>query len=118
LFRQLVASLLDDMSTNLILHEYQAPDLTSLLHEVTRIQPDMIILEDSIPFAGSSMLHHLLVAKPNLPIIVVSGESNEMHIVRKETTLLISSNDLINAINLVSQQSETTTSRQGESLNL
>jgi len=106
LFKQLVASLLNDLADNLKLYVSKAVDIEVLINEVAEVEPDMILLEDPSPFSKDSLLIRLLIERPNLPVIVISGDSNVMHIVRKETMLLNSSSDLIKTINLIEVQPE------------
>ena len=106
LFQQLVASLLNDLADNLKLHESEAGDIEGLLNEVAEVEPDMILLEDSSPFSQDSLLVQLLIDRPNLPVIVISEDSNVMHVVRRETMLISSSSDLIKTINLIEVQPE------------
>ena len=101
LFRQLVAGLLKDLTNELTLHESRASDFMDFLNEVSDLQPDMILLDDSSPFSEDSLLTRLLINEPALPVIVISENSNVMHIVRRESVMLNSSNDLIKAIDLV-----------------
>ena len=99
LFRQLVANLLQDLASDLTLHESCVADFTGFMEEVSTIQPDMILLEDSSPFSEDSHLARLLINKPELPVIVISEDSNVMYVLRCETSLLSTSHDLIDAIN-------------------
>ena len=107
LFKQLVASLLRDLADNLKLHESQADDFEGLLNEVLMVKPNVILLEDTSPFSKKSFLVRLLVSKPNLPVIVISENSNEIHILRRETVLLSSSSELIRAIDQIQFQPDT-----------
>jgi len=99
LFKQLVAGLLRDLANNLKLYESQSDDFDDLLNEVSMIKPDMILLDAVSPFSRDSLLIPLLISQPNVPVIVISQDSNEMHIVRRESMLLTSSSDLIKIIN-------------------
>ena len=98
LFKQLVASLVRDLTTNLKLYESQATEYEDLVDEISKVKPDMILLDDASPFSVDSVLVRLLINHTNLPVIVISAESNEMHIVQRKTELLTSSNDLIRVI--------------------
>ena len=100
LLKHAVSSLLGDM-TNLNLFESKADNVDDLLKEISKIDPDMILLEELSPFSEESVLVRLLVIKPGLPVIVISEEANLMHIVRRETVQLSSSIQLIEAINLM-----------------
>jgi hypothetical protein len=98
LFKQLVASLLVDMLDDFDLHENQAVDFEGLLDEIQRVDPHLILLEEMFPFSENSLLSRLLVNVPGLPLIVISEDSNLMHVVRCNTRLLSSSQDLIETI--------------------
>ncbi|MDL1909163.1 hypothetical protein FBQ81_00505 [Chloroflexi bacterium CFX6] len=101
LFQQLVASLLTDMADDLDLYENKTFDFDSLLDEIREAKPDMILLEEEAPFLENSLMIHLLTNVPNLPVIVISEDSNQMHVIRCRTRLLSSSRDLIEVINLI-----------------
>jgi len=101
LFKQLVASLLVDLNDQLELRENKAVDFGGLLDEIKDAKPDMILLEESSPFSENSLLTYLLINIPAMPVIVISEDSNLMHIVRRETKLLSSSSDLIETIDLM-----------------
>jgi hypothetical protein len=96
-----VASLLVDMTDNLDLLENKTVDFDGLLKEIREANPDMILLEEVSPFTQNSLLIRILVNIPDLPVIVISEDSNIMHIVRCDTRLLSSSRDLIDTINLM-----------------
>lgn len=107
LFKQLVARLLQDFENDLELYESQSADFEDLLKEISEAEPNIILLEESFPFSKDSYLVQLLITKPNIPLIVISDVSNEMHIVRRESIILSSSNDLIKTINRIQLQPET-----------
>lgn len=98
LFKQLVASLLIDMLDDLELHENQTIEFNGLLEEIHAVNPNLILLEDASPFSENSLMSRLLVSLPGLPLIVISEDSNLMHVIRCNTRLLGSSNDLIETI--------------------
>lgn len=100
LFKQLVASLLVDMMDNLDVQENQTTDFEGLLDEIQRVKPHLILLEEAFPFSGTSILFRLLMNVPDLPFVVISEDSNLMHVVRCNTRLLGSSQDLIETINV------------------
>lgn len=101
LFRQLVASLLVDLTVNLDLYESDADSTGDLIKEVAEVEPHIILLEESSPFSENSLLVRLLIVKPGVPVIVIGEESNFMYIVHLETKLLSSSDELIKAIERV-----------------
>ena len=101
LFKNLVATLLNDLIKDLDLHESQAEDLEGLLNEISEAKTALILLDDSFPFSDESPLVRILIHSPNLPVIVISEEANLMHIVHRETRTINSSSDLVQAVNLV-----------------
>lgn len=113
LFKQLVASLLMDATDHLELYENKSGEVAELLNEIKEAKPDMIVLEDSAPFAENSLLIRILIHVPEVPMIVISEDSNLIHVVRCQTRLLGSSNDLIETINLM-KESSPYFGRQGE----
>ena len=107
LFKQLVASLLSDLATNLKLNESQSTGLEGLLNEISEAEPNLILLDEASPFSGDSYLIQLLINVPNIPVIVISEVSNEMHILHRESVILNSSSDLIKTIDQIQIQPET-----------
>jgi AmiR/NasT family two-component response regulator len=95
---QLVADLLIAQTKDLILHESRAHDVGSLLSDVEREQPNVVVLESPSPFTDETLLVQLLVRKPEVPLILISENSNTVHVIRCETSLLNTSKDLINTI--------------------
>ena len=101
LFKNLIATLLNDLIDDIDLHESHSEDLEGLLNEISETEPTLILLDDSSPFSGESPLVRILIHKPNLPVIVISENSNFMHIVRRETKIVSSSSDLVKALSLI-----------------
>jgi len=101
LFKNLVANLLNGLIDDLDLRESQANDFEELLAEISDADPSLILLDESSPFSGDSLLGRILAFKPELPVIVISENSNLMHIVRKETKVIDSSSDLVDVVNLM-----------------
>lgn len=100
LFKNLVANLLNGLIDDLRLQESQANDFEELLAEISDADPTLILLDEASPFSGNSVLGRILAYRPDLPVIVLSEDSNLMHIVRKETKVIDSSSDLADAVNL------------------
>ena len=107
LFKLLVASLLSDLATNLKLNESRSTGLEGLLNEISEAEPNLILLDEASPFSGDSYLIQLLINVPNIPVIVISEVSNEMHILHRESVILNSSSDLIKTIDQIQIQPET-----------
>lgn len=107
LFKQLVASLLNDLATNLKLEESRSTGFEELLNEISKAEPNLILLEEASPFTNGSYLIQLLINVPSTPVIVISEASNEMHILRRESVILSSSRDLIKTIDQIPIQPAT-----------
>jgi len=101
LFKTLIANLLNGRIDDMDVQESQADDFDGLLAEITEADPTLILLDDSFPFSKDSFLIRILLHKPELPVVVISEDSNLMHLVRKETKTINSSNDLVNVVNLI-----------------
>ncbi len=95
-----MSSLLLSMTTDIALFESTTHDLDCFLQEVSHTEPDLILLEESSPFSAEAQLVHVLIAKPDIPVIVISQENNWIHVVRRESVRLRSANDLIDAMKL------------------
>lgn len=104
MFKQLVASLLVDMMDNLELHENTTADFKDTLDEIRDAKPDLVLLEEMSPFCENSLTIRLLDSLPNLPLIVISEDSNVMRIFQSETRILSSSGDLIETLNIMLDQ--------------
>jgi hypothetical protein len=101
LFKEIMLSLLIDMTNTIEIFESTAEDVDDLLKEVSKYDPDTILVEESSPLSGASCLVHILMAMSGRPVVVLSQEHNWMHVVQWQTVQLSSANDLINAIKLI-----------------
>ncbi len=101
LLRDAMMSLLIGMPGPIDVFETAASDVDGLLHDVSHIDPDMILLEETSPLSKGSCLFHVLTVKPGRPVVVVSQEHNWIHVVRWQTVQIKSASELINTIRLV-----------------
>lgn len=101
LFRQILSNLLVNVDDHVEIFESTARNVNDLLNDVSNINPDIILLEESSPLSVDSPLVHVLFARPGRPVIVISQEHNWIHTVRWETIQLRSADDFINTIALV-----------------
>ena len=100
LLKEVISSLLLDISNDIELLESSVHDFETLLRGVSHVDPDVIVLEASSPFSEESQLVRVLMARPGRPVIVVSQEHNWMHVMRWETVKLESAYDLIDVMKL------------------
>lgn len=92
------------MMDNLELHENTTADFKDLLDEIRNAKPDLVLLEEISPFTENSLTIRLLDSLPNLPLIVISEDSNLIRIFHSETRTLSSSRDLIETLNIMLDQ--------------
>lgn len=76
----------------------QAIGMSDLMQEIRCVEPDVILLEESIPLMSQTTILELLDTFSELRVIVVSEHNNWLHIFRKDTLLMTSTADLIQAI--------------------
>ena len=66
--------------------------------EIGEIQPGVVLLGESMPMAGNEALSHLFANHQKIRVIIVSEDSNWLHIIQKEDKLLTGLDDLAVAI--------------------
>jgi DNA-binding NarL/FixJ family response regulator len=75
-----------------------ANDVHSLIAETSRVNPDIVILGESTPLARLDVLGNLLMSYPKMRVVVVSEESNWLHIFDKKDKLMGQNSDLLDAL--------------------
>lgn len=75
-----------------------AQNLDELLTDVSNQVPNVILIGESTPLATRDTLIPLLMAYPILRVIVVSEDTNWLHIFSKKDLLLTQTSDLLNLI--------------------
>jgi hypothetical protein len=75
-----------------------AEDFQALVMDISELDPDYILLEESTPLASKNMLVDLLTFHPGLQVIVISKDSNWLHIYQKKNILLTKPEDLLTAL--------------------
>jgi chemotaxis response regulator CheB len=75
-----------------------ANDLGSLIAETSKLKPDVVILGESTPLARMDVLGNLLMSYPEMRVVVVSEESNWLHIFDKRDKLMTRNADLLDAL--------------------
>jgi hypothetical protein len=76
----------------------KARNIEDLIAEVSDLKADYIIMEESISLAAEGMLGHLLNSHSNLHVIIVSEETNWLHIFHKRDLLMTRQNDFLSVI--------------------
>ncbi|HEY3312672.1 MAG TPA: hypothetical protein VGK00_13610 [Anaerolineales bacterium] len=75
-----------------------AHNLEELMKEISGLQPDVIVLGESTPLAARDTLAPLLMAYPELRVIVVSEDTNWLHVFHKKDLLMTRQSDLLDLI--------------------
>ena len=76
-----------------------ASDLESLITEISHLKPVVVLLGESMPLAAKDTLAHLLMCFPELRVIVVSEDTNWLHVFHKKDMLLTRQSDLLDIVN-------------------
>jgi chemotaxis response regulator CheB len=75
-----------------------ANDVHSLIAETSKVKPDVVILGESTPLARMDVLGNLLMSYPQMRVVIVSEESNWLHIFDKKDKLMTGHADLLDAL--------------------
>jgi len=76
----------------------EALDVAELAADISKLKPHAVFISGSAPWSQKDSLAQLLIRHPGLKVIVVSNESNWLHIFRYEDRLLLQLNDLLQVI--------------------
>jgi hypothetical protein len=76
----------------------EAVDINQLATDVSKINPNVVLLSESQPLAVKETVAQLLVNHPKIRIVIVSVNSNWLHIYDKEDKLLTKLEDLLTVI--------------------
>jgi len=93
----LITALLSSVPENKVLTS-NANDLEALITEISELKPDVILLGEATPLAAKDTLAHLLMCFPELRVIVVSEDTNWLHIFHKKDLLLTRQSDLFDIV--------------------
>lgn len=75
-----------------------ANGLETLITEISELKPDVVLLGEATPLAAKDTLAHLLMCFPELRVIVVSEDTNWLHVFHKKDLLLTHQNDLLDIV--------------------
>jgi len=104
LLRLTIANLFRNSANELTVIESDAENLDALIREINQFKANIILVENSSPFADEPSLTKLLILYPQLLVIVIQEDNNWLHIFRKENKLLTSATDLLDVINSAQNQ--------------
>ena len=76
----------------------EAVDLEGLMDEITQFEPEVVLMGQSMPLASVQSLAKLMIMQPGLRVIVVSEDTNWLHIYQKEDVLLTCADDFYEVV--------------------
>jgi DNA-binding NarL/FixJ family response regulator len=97
LLKRAFASLLT-LGSDLEIVVSEAKDVQDLLDDISKTKPDAVLFSESIPFSHMDSLSHLLTIHPMPKVIIVSEDSNWIHIFSQEDRLVTDLSDLLSVI--------------------
>jgi hypothetical protein len=97
MLKRAVLSLMD-LEKHLEIVISEAADIKKLAKDVSKINPNVILLSESQPLAAKETVTQLLINHPKIRIVIVSVNSNWLHIYDKEDKLLTKLEDLLTVI--------------------
>jgi DNA-binding NarL/FixJ family response regulator len=94
LLNQAVATILKNSECEVKVITSGSNEVKGLIAEALELKPDIVILGESMPLARKEVLGHLLMTSPELQVIVVSEDTNWIHIFHKKDKLMTRQTDL------------------------
>jgi len=79
----------------------EARDIQELLDDISKTKPDTVLFSESIPFSRIDSLTRILMIRPMPKVVIVSEDSNWLHIINQEDRLVTDLRDLLSVIHPV-----------------
>jgi len=98
LLNRALAGILNTSNPDLQVITSKSKDGEGLMAEVDELKPEIVIIGESTPMAAKDMLGHLLMSHAELRVLVVSEDTNWIHLFHKKDFLLARQADLMNVI--------------------
>ncbi len=73
-------------------------DVVAITQEIELFKPEVIVVEESMPWANSLMMFDLLKAYPELRVVVVSADENRLQVYEKKEILIYQLGDFFSAV--------------------
>lgn len=93
-----LANLMHSSNCDFKIISSSAKDVKSLITETAKFKPDIVILGESTPLARMEVLGNLLMSYPEMRVVVVSEESNWLHVFDKRDKLMTRQADLLDVL--------------------
>lgn len=98
LLNQALANILKNSECEISVITSGASNSQGLIAETTELKPDIVILGESTPMAGKDVLGYLLMSNPEMQVVVVSEDTNYLHVFHKKDMLITRQTDLLDVL--------------------
>ena len=98
LLNQALANILKNSECEIKVITSSASEAKGLIAETSELKPDIVILGESTPMAGKEVLGYLLMSSPEMQVVVVSEDTNYLHIFHKKDMLITRQTDLLDVL--------------------
>ena len=98
LLNQALANLLKNSECEIKVITSSASEAKGLIAETSELKPDIVILGESTPMAGKEVLGYLLMSNPEMQVVVVSEDTNYLHVFHKKDKLITRQTDLLDVL--------------------
>ncbi len=98
LLNHALANLVQNSECGLKIIISQASEARSLIAETSKLKPDIIVIGESFSLAGKDLLGHLLMSNPRMQVVIVSEDTNWIHVFHKKDLLMTKQTDLLDVL--------------------
>ena len=98
LLNQALANILKNSECEISVITSGASEARAFIDETSKLKPDIVILGESTPMAGKEVLGYLLMSNPEMQVVVVSEDTNYVHIFHKMDKLITRQTDLLDVL--------------------
>ncbi len=98
LLNQALTALLKRADCEFQVIKSRANEPTSLIAETSKLKPDIVILGEANSLAREDTVGHLLILNEKIKVVIVSEDTNWIHIFHKKDMLMTQQTDLLDAL--------------------
>jgi chemotaxis response regulator CheB len=98
LLNRALASALLNSNCEIKIIASSASDVRGLIAETSKLKPDVVIIGESMPLARKDALGSLLMSYPEMRVVVVSEDTNWLHVFHKTDKLMTRQADLLDVL--------------------
>jgi DNA-binding NarL/FixJ family response regulator len=98
LLNQALANILKNSECDISVITSGAMEAKGFIEETAELRPDVVILGESTPMASKDVLGYLLMSNPEMQVVIVSEDTNYLHIFHKKDMLITRQTDLLDVL--------------------